>query len=321
MYEELVEANCIVHNMNDYPRRKYRVDCPFCTDHGKSPDRDGCFSLFVNNWWGVCHRCGSKAHASTLLPKFGVTNLPRVSPTEAVESLSKTVKGIQDDNGMVLEEPPALPRPSGAWRKINAETLERIYMAPCRNLLRRWGIPESAAEACGWEWSVDRSTILFPTYMGGKLVFWQTRSLGDTRGGPSGSFENFGILGNWDCPLKDTVDTVYIVEGPKDSCAMYAQGMWAVQLHSHHMNRWQEERLKALPHRKVILLDADVAASSMKFEESGWEVAYLPKADPSKFGDGLGEVLKTATSLSAKVEQIVRAKQVEKFEPKFKRRL
>lgn len=315
MYEEIIEANLLIHNAGEYPRRKYRVDCPYCAEKGKSPDNGGHFSLFIDNWWGTCHRCGSKAHARDALTKLGIQNLPREDINDALRRMRDSVSRALDKKEEVftLQDAPEMELPAGTWLPFTAEALTKPWFAVALREIRRWKMTPEMAIAARWRWNITKSAFLFPTYMDGRLVFWQTRSIGGMRGGPSGNFESYGILGNWDDPLRHTVDTVYIVEGPKDTAAMSARGLWAVCLHSHHISKSHEMRLKALPHRKVILFDADVAASSMKMESAGWDVAYLPEKDPSKIGDNLKEVVESSTGLVAQVTQIMRAKQVEKL--------
>jgi hypothetical protein len=304
VYHEVIESHFDVYNPSVANRRHYRIDCPLCVNRIGKPDNDGHMHIFVDSWWCHCFRCGSHVPVLEVFAASGITDYPQ-KRLEDVASIVK--KKVLAPEQVELKEPGEIELPPGCFL---IEARPSLLLSRPHAEIKRWKIKLETAEALRWQWCPSRDAFVFPVFMNGVLVYWSQRGMDRSRSSPPGEFAHFGILYNFDCPLKDSVSDVYLVEGPKDSAVMFENGLWGLGLHGHALSPFQLIRINQLSHRKRMVLDADVFHSSQRFERSGIETLYLPSGDPADHGRALPAVLQQSTGLSAKVRQLIKNRQV-----------
>lgn len=306
MYENLVEDNLEVYNRFEGSRRRYRIDCPFCESNGKStPDTKGKMSIFVDSWFCKCHRCGATPHVTHVLIEYGITDFPKKSSQETLKSKLAKLQVSPEK----VKDPSPIALPDGCIL-IRTKHEEEKWFRRARATLRKWGVETRTCHALGWRWNTREDAFYFPSIMGGKIVYYQKRTVDGFRGGASLDVNPYGILYNWESPLRNLVDTVFVVEGPKDAAIAHQNGLWAVSLHGHNLTPQQEERLRSLDHEVIFVLDSDVFHTSQTIEKSGFRVAYLPSKDPAEFRESLkNTILKESFGIKAKVTQLLKNKQ------------
>ena len=298
-YAETLISSIKVYNLDRGSSAKYlRFDCPWCGDNTGKLDTKGHCHFYLDNSVSRCMRCGEWGTVRYLFAKLGLvlpssygdrTNFPGLFKTDISTRLA-AVSGSRPPQKFTL--PPEISFPEG--------TLPLSYL-DSRFLLHRkilskiddWQISPEMAHELRWQWNFRMEAFLFPVYDAeDRLIYWASRSYdGKFRSSASTDFAQFGIIGNLNHPLSKATDTAYLVEGPRDSAALIQEGFWGLHLFGHNPNVSQVSRLLALPHTKVVVLDADVTEDATTLAESwGWKVLYLPTGDP---GDYAGRVTDT----------------------------
>lgn len=295
MYEKYIEY-FKVHSVNS---RYFRIDCPLCKGSDGRGDTKGHMHLFRDSWIGQCFRCGGRKHIRSLLVLIGIT--PPKETLQTSQAFVSLVNRIKNPTFPVLEEPSEIELPEGSifiGDIPNHRLFSRVF-----NQLDKWKLTMNTARSMQFHWNPAMDSFIFPCYMSGRLVFYTSRTISGHRSAYKGEMSKYGILYNYDSELADSVDKVYIVEGPKDSAACYQNGIWAIALMGHHLNSAQHSRLESLRQQKILFLDSDVFHSSRKMEKQyGWETIYLKSGDPADWIDDLGTAL-NGSSLSSKVYQ------------------
>ena len=256
-------------------------------------------------------RCGEWGTVRYLFAKLGLvlpssygdrTNFPGLFKTDISTRLA-AVSGSRPPQKFTL--PPEISFPEGTLPLSHLDSRFLLH----RKILSKiddWQISPETAEELRWQWNFKMDAFLFPVYDAeDRLIYWASRSYdGKFRSSASTDFAQFGIIGNLNHPLSKATDTAYLVEGPRDSAALIQEGFWGLHLFGHNPNVSQVSRLLALPHTKVVVLDADVTEDATTLAESwGWKVLYLPTGDPGDYAGRVTDTLAEAwTAANCKID-------------------
>jgi hypothetical protein len=270
--------------------RFFRIICPFCLERTGSPDTKGHLHFFLDNNWSICYRCDARASVERLFVKLKLERpLDVFSEAEEIADAFFALRRRFREAFRPLEEtltvpyPPEIELPDGA---LPLSRFPRDFAGTARIWAvaeKNWGFKPETILELDWHYWPKRKAFVFPARMDGRLVFWSSR--GATArihlSAPT-DFAAYGIVGNWDDPLREENEKVYLVEGPRDAAAMHEIGEWAVYLFGHKLSKAAEARLSFLPHEKIFLLDADVAnVARTEALRTGWKAIFLPKGDPN----------------------------------------
>lgn len=299
MFSFIVESELHPYNGGN-ATRYYRIDCPFCPERVGKSDSSGHMHLFRDSWIGHCFRCGARKTIQAIFYALGI-EFQTVPDTD--ELLNFISNSTQHSN--IPQTPSEIEMLDKSIPIGNLNPSEPLFRRVF-STLKNWGISIDTARSMEWNWSIENDSFIFPCYMDGKLVYYQTRSLSRFRSGSSQNISKCGILYNYDCHLSESVNDVYIVEGPKDAAMFYQNGLWAVALLGHSVNQYHVYRLNKLPHNKILCLDSDVTKDSVSIsQEYGWDVKYLPYGDPADFKDQLKNTLTKCDSFADRVYQLI----------------
>jgi hypothetical protein len=240
-------------------------------------------------------RCGEWGTVRYLFSALGLvlpssygerTNFPGLFKTD----ISTRLAAPNSRPSFKFTHPPEIDFPEGTVPLSHLSSRFLLHEKIVRKV-EEWKISPETTEELRWQWNFKMNAFLFPVYDAeDRLIYWASRSYdGKFRSSAPGTdFAQYGIIGNLDHPLAKATDTAYLVEGPKDSAALIQEGFWGLHLFGHSPNVSQVSRLLALPHTKVVVLDADVTEEATALaEKQGWKVLYLPAGDP---GDYAGRV-------------------------------
>jgi hypothetical protein len=298
-YAETLISSVKVYNLDRGSSAKYlRFDCPWCGDNTGKADTKGHCHFYLDNSVSRCMRCGAWGTARYLFAALGLilpsdygdrANFPGLFKSD----ISTRLAAIGGQHApLKFNNPPEIDFPEGTISLSHLNSRFLLHQKILRKI-DEWQISPETAQELRWQWNFLMDAFLFPVYdLEDRLIYWASRSYdGKYRSSASTDFAQYGIIGNLNHPLSKATDTAYLVEGPKDSAALIQEGFWGLHLFGHRPNVSQVSRLSALPHTKVVVLDADVTEDATALAESwGWKVLYLPTGDP---GDYAGRVTDT----------------------------
>jgi hypothetical protein len=298
-YAETLISSVKVYNLDRGSSAKYlRFDCPWCGNNTGKSDTKGHCHFYLDNSVSRCMRCGEWGTVRYLFTTLGLVlpseygdrpNFPGLFKSDISTRLG-LVSGRRPPTKFNI--PPEIDFPEGT---VPLSHLSSGFLLH-RKILRKideWQISAETTIELRWQWNFRMEAYLFPVYDAeDRLIYWASRSYdGKFRSSATTDFAPYGIIGNLHHPLSKATDTAYLVEGPRDSAALIQEGFWGLHLFGHNPNANQVSRLSALPHTKVVVLDADVTEDATALaEKQGWKVLYLPAGDP---GDYAGRVTET----------------------------
>jgi hypothetical protein len=300
-YAETLVGAVKVYNLDRGTNYRYlRIDCPWCDEAFGKRDTAGHLHFYLDSSIARCMRCGSWGTVPVLFTKLGLV-LPASYETaitfpgllrEKFDALFNTSLQTSKQTQQ-LPEPPEIELPYGTLDLTYLNARIPFHRRPL-NILNNWKLEFDCLCSLRWGWNGAMDAFIFPVYNErDRLVFWSARAaVGNFRRSAETEFAPYGILGEFENPLRKSNGFVYLVEGPKDAAALAQEGLWGVYLFGHNPNAAQITRLRALPHTKVLLLDADVSTRAREIaDRERWKVIYLPAGDPADYAGGLTATL------------------------------
>lgn len=281
------------------------MDCPWCDDSS------GHLHFYLDTGIARCMRCQESGMPRKLFRALGlVLPVDYVGHTFPGAALHEKLQQVTTPNKKTsLLSPPELDLPDGTLPIAYLDKSFLLHRKPLQ-ILENWNLELDMLRQLRWGWNQSMNSFIFPVYDNeNRLVFWSARNA-DTKyhqSAPDSDFSKYGICGELWNPIRGSTDTIYLVEGPKDSAALLQEGFWGVYLFGHKVNVNQAQRLDALPHTKVLILDSDVTEETHKLAISyHWKVIYLTSGDPADYAGRITITLSELWEQQANDAQMLR---------------
>lgn len=243
----------------NYSHTEYATDCPMCTERGE-PTPDHKKKLWINPKTGyyLCYRCSWSGDLVDLVraydkcSMFAALKVLQGKPLDPMENLNLHLEIEHYDLDEESQELKEIELPYG----YNQIVRNHAY------LIER-GVP--VEYATDHEWGISdagftKDRLIVPTFMDGRIVFWQARATWDEPDNddfkkvlnPVGVSARH-VLYNYDNAIE--YDEIIITEGFMDACKV---GEDAVATNGKNLHPQQVEHLTNAGIKKVVLMwDAD----------------------------------------------------------------